>query len=397
MNFEQLEYLIHPITKEDFFQEYWNKKSLYIGRTEQRGYYNTYFDKANLDFNLNNLTLRHPIIELISKKRIGLDRWTKELKHNGRHDGLQANRQKLTDLFSQGQSILFNHYSRYDKQFRPIVSGLNNIFDGEIRDYLVLSVAQQKAFTKHFDKQHVCILQLSGKKRWFIYDTYTKNLKDDSVHFPFPFEANQVIDLEPGDFLYVPACLCHSTETISSEPSISSSITVDLYNGIDFLERVVNHSYVFMNNIRKSLPHPLAANEEKQAFYEEIKNAFIEHLKQRDFEEVLEELKSLEEQDHQKLDILNSTPADLSTLTGESKLSKVKNIVTHLIQDGKLVRFKFLQHSMAYYWTFMPVFKYITEHDIFTINDLPNMITLEMKQYLVKDLIEKGLLHLEAI
>src|SRR6201999_1220068 len=79
-----------------------------------------------------------------------------------------------------------------------------------------------RAFDRHIDDHDVLILQLYGRKFWTLYPDHTA-----------PVE----IEIQPGDFLYVPGGLAHMA-TCPAEPSIHIPVGLHPPYGYRLLEEL---------------------------------------------------------------------------------------------------------------------------------------------------------------
>jgi ribosomal protein L16 Arg81 hydroxylase len=89
----------------------------------------------------------------------------------------------------------------------------------------------------HRDDTHVVVAQVSGRKRWYLYDVpdgaaawrpgYTER------ELPQP---TSVVELAPGDALYVPEGMAHHAEAMANAPSFHVSLTINeprIHDAID--------------------------------------------------------------------------------------------------------------------------------------------------------------------
>ncbi len=378
-----LEQLIAPITVDDFFENYWDKKHLHISRDDANYFKNIlsieevnhYFEHSNHYF---------PEVELINKGRTPANLFSKEIMNRGYYKGRKINKKKVQELFEEGHSILINHFSENAFNFYKSINDLKAFFEAKITEYLVVSNAKLDAFSIHHDIEQVFAFQISGEKEWSIYDYLTKNIRTNDVVGRLTRPASDVVLMKPGDFLYVPPCLRHSTKTVSSEPSMSISIAIDQFYGTQLLNEVLKFGYVDNPDLNKMLPNPISSKEERALFYKNIKDTFIKYLEKMDFEEVVEQL-HLKEQKK----TINPISQKYNKITLDDLVEKTGETQAIIHKDGKVIRFKYRHHVLNFFQIYLFTFNFLEKQSKpFKVKDLFGMIDDEMRLKLVKQLIK---------
>lgn len=99
-------------------------------------------------------------------------------------------------------------------KLQQLVRALEFMIRGTVGAGVFWSAAGAEA-PVHYDKPHNIAVQLEGKKRWFI-STDAPGLQNKwmQVGEPLPsVERHQVIDVEPGDLIYIPGGTPHTVES----------------------------------------------------------------------------------------------------------------------------------------------------------------------------------------
>jgi len=161
---------------------------------------------------------------------------------------------KLATCLAGGATLILDAV----EELAPRVRDLSDSFRDALRSgcYVNLYAGwhSQNGFGLHWDSQDAMILQLSGKKRWQVFEpTRLHPLQDDVEPPPRP-TAQPVWDgmLEDGDALYIPRGWWHMAYPVN-EPSLHLTFTTVSPHGVDLLgwvtARLRHHA-----EVRQDLP-----------------------------------------------------------------------------------------------------------------------------------------------
>jgi hypothetical protein len=199
-----------PMSMEEFVEDYKGKK-FFISRSEENRFAN-HFSWRELEIYLNgdgrNGHKRMPQLQIVNLEGKG-----------GRYCHKKARRKvdikaihgawwrgcsfilTLSEFLNEtlwGQCEEFEHYYGI---------GQANLYCSSKKD--------AQCFPIHADSTDNFLFHVSGKVRWFIYNEFQHECKAQDA------TLNQVIDLDDGDFLYLPRKLYHKVQTLSPRISIS--------------------------------------------------------------------------------------------------------------------------------------------------------------------------------
>ncbi len=381
--------LIQPLSANDFFDTYWNKKHLHVSRNDA-DYFNNIIapTEVNNCLTYSNLTL--PAVELLKEGRTAPSLFSKERIRRSYYDGKHINKTQVEDLFQKGHSILINHFSQFSPTLHQAIESLYAFFSADIVEYLVISNSNHDAFRIHHDREHVFAFQISGEKEWSIYDQLAENVRGYKITGELTPPPSDKIVMQPGDCIYVPNSLRHSTRTLGETPSISISIAIDQFYGIQILNNILKYSYVNFPNLTKTLPHPLASEEARTAFYSEMKNTFIKHLQGVDFEQTILEMEMA-----QNKKAFNPIEAfGRPALTLDDMVARSEEAKPTIQKDGKIIRFKYHHHVLVFYQIYLFSFDFIAKQtEPFKVSDIFGMLRNDMKLDLAQQLIKTGYLR----
>jgi len=388
---ETFNYLINPIKEADFFYDFWEKEVLHISRNDKK-YFANFIERRQIDDWFQRSILTHPTVQVRGNAQNPF-LWSKDTINFNSFDGKIINKNDLIRFFRKGNPILVKFFSQYDARFNSRMTELKNFFRGkDIVDNLIISPAKNNSFSYHYDKEHVFVIQLSGEKKWYLYNKMAENLRGEGILFPLDEHTNVKI-MQPGDMLYIPAGMHHHTETVGDENSISISISIDLFNGEDLLQKAIKNAYLDFPNIRKMIPPPHASKKEKKEFYQLLKKDFIQFIEKKSFEDILMDLEGEEMEKYQPFNsFFEST--NYSNVSMETRLMHNEGIRLSLHKDDKLVRLKCNQHVLTFFGIHESAVRYIVTHNSFSIKDVPVLLPPDKKKKLIKQLINIGLLKI---
>jgi len=149
-------WLIAPITIEEFYEKYYEKKPLLIKRNKP-SYYDGWFCKEDMDqfFKTSHVEYgKHVDITLYEKGQ------RKTLNPQGR-----ATAKEVWKFFDQGCSVRMLHPQQYSTPIAKLLSSLEDFWDcgGGCNSYL--TPAGQQGFAPHYDDVEAFVIQTEGAKK----------------------------------------------------------------------------------------------------------------------------------------------------------------------------------------------------------------------------------------
>ncbi|MFN7696606.1 MAG: cupin domain-containing protein [Deltaproteobacteria bacterium] len=204
--------LIAPMTKDQFFSEYWEKKPLIV-RREERAYYNDLLSVKKLEHAITSQALPRDMCFIANASRqVDASEYTYP-------DGI-VDPSRLFQQFADGGTIVFNQLHTVLPDLAELCRSLEREISCRFQTNIYLSPNKAQGFPAHYDSHDVFVLQFHGVKHWVIYNT--------PIELPFkgqPFrrdetpkgEVTMEFDLRPGDMLYLPRGMMHDAQTREGE------------------------------------------------------------------------------------------------------------------------------------------------------------------------------------
>jgi hypothetical protein len=229
---EDLEYLLAPLALGFFFQEYWNRRALYL--PGEPGKFEGLFGRAAFDTAVHRCS---------------------QLKINYTDErGWPAERKitpaEIPDLLASGKTICAGNVNRGDSVLTNFLAGFKKQFLLAGGFYFNAYLSPDGAgFGLHLDNHPVWILQIEGQKRWRFSETPGLPQVVTNVSFPrdrdalkLPWatvarpapESLREETLSPGDLLYLPKGSWHQAEAVGG--SLGLTLAQTGVAGIDILQ-----------------------------------------------------------------------------------------------------------------------------------------------------------------
>lgn len=205
--------IIAPVTREEFFSEYYEKKGLTVSRNDP-DFFSSVLTLDRLDEYITTASPHYPQIGVIDARR---DVPASEFTVNG--DRIDVAR--LYQLFADGSSMVFPALHYKIPELQALCRAVEQVFDAPFQTNIYLSPPNAQGFRIHYDTHDVFVLQVAGTKDWNVYDTPLdlplvgqKFRGAEYTEIP-PVEQFR---LYPGDLYYCPRGVVHdarSTDQIS--------------------------------------------------------------------------------------------------------------------------------------------------------------------------------------
>jgi ribosomal protein L16 Arg81 hydroxylase len=218
--FESFDSLIHPKSRDEFFGQHWETKPFVLKRNIP-GFFDEVLALADVDLYLGTRAFHEPDIRIVKNG--------KDSKFDDYAKGGIADRAKVMQQFRDGAMLVLSHMNRHHLPLAELLSRCEAQTHVPMRSNVYLSPPNSRGFKLHWDTHDVLILQISGSKRWHLYDSpFDLPHEDQKRRLKKRIdEANKLTEvvLEPGSVLFLPRGFVHGAE---SENEHSLHITIGL-------------------------------------------------------------------------------------------------------------------------------------------------------------------------
>ncbi|WP_441247677.1 JmjC domain-containing protein [Kitasatospora sp. McL0602] len=170
------------------------------------------FDLDELDAAFDRGLLRTPYLEMVRSDKVVVppDAYTTSRVVNGTtHHGF-ADRAKVVALLHGGATLLLRYVDQWHGPTAELAARLSEEIDRRVEAFFFLTPAGRQGLAVHRDDADVFVLQVAGRKTWYVHDAPT--VTDWSLgELPDDEHSPQLLQsvLEPGSVLYVPRGFAH--------------------------------------------------------------------------------------------------------------------------------------------------------------------------------------------
>uniref|UniRef100_A0A1B6LY87 Bifunctional lysine-specific demethylase and histidyl-hydroxylase n=1 Tax=Graphocephala atropunctata TaxID=36148 RepID=A0A1B6LY87_9HEMI len=231
------EWLIVPISHENFMSDYWEKRPLLIHRENNRNYFSKLLSTPAID-----KMLRENVVYFT--KHLDVTSYEDGVR-NTHNDSGRAQPNVVWDFYSNGCSIRLLNPQVFLPKIHALNATLQEYFGCFVGANVYLTPPNSQGFAPHFDDIEAFILQIEGKKHWKVYSP--RNGYETLPRFSSPnFSQEEIgepmleVTLEPGDMLYFPRGYIHQASTVEGEHSLH--ITLSAYQKtawVDLFEKAL--------------------------------------------------------------------------------------------------------------------------------------------------------------
>ncbi|CAK4086749.1 unnamed protein product [Aphanomyces euteiches] len=249
------QWLIYPVTVEDFYANYWERKPLHIKR-HYDSYYDGWFSRQEIERMLKEHTLEYG-------EDIDLTKYVNETRTTLNPTG-SAYPKTVWKHFDDGCSVRLLCPQKFSDKMWKMLSILEEEWGCMAGSNTYLTPKGTQGFAPHYDDIEAFLLQVEGKKHWKVYaplsDEETlprvssRNFSQDDIGKPI-----LEITLEQGDLLYFPRGFIHQAQSPDDVVSLHVTVSTGQQNSVgNLLETILPQALAgaIASNVdlRKSLP-----------------------------------------------------------------------------------------------------------------------------------------------
>ncbi len=381
-----LEWLIHPASKKEFFEQYFEKQPLVIKRNDP-GYFGHLLSLDEIDRVLTTLDRNTDQIILKNAKR--------PLSEEDYAVDGELDVARTCQLFAEGSTITLAFLDTVVPQLTQFCRSLEKDFSCPFQTNIYLTPPNAQGAKAHYDTHDVFVLQVSGTKKWVIYGT--------PVELPLPGqdfdlevhalgEVSQEFTLEAGDLAYVPRGVVHDAH---STDTTSLHITAGIlrYTWTDLLLEFLASASLRDAEFRKSLPPEFA----REGFDRAQARENLQRLLKRaadagDFDRALDHF--ADDFISKCRPMLRGQMAQISALehlTAGSVAGARPNAIFRISAEGDSVHVDCYGRRITFPSQAAEAVRFALNNVRFTVGDLPGHLDDDEKNVIVRRLVKEGL------
>lgn len=285
-----IEELFAPLHQPEFLERYWSKDFLFCKQGAVT--FQKLFDWKSLNKALTEHRIAYPRVRLMrSGVMIPPEEFTTR-RHTirGQEKTEFLNVPAINSHLVNGASLIVNAVEELDSSLKAACRKLSSAFLGHVSANAYASFGSDAGFPVHWDDHEVIVIQLTGQKRWRVFEPARKHPLADDVEGNTQPPSNKIWEgiLQPGDSLYIPRGYWHEVVPVG-EPTLHLSLSVIPPTSIDWLSWIVEKAAVF-EELRKNIP--MFADEQSLfAFQKSTKEIFTRLIENETLQDYLESRK----------------------------------------------------------------------------------------------------------
>lgn len=237
--------ILHPVTPEEFFAEYHDKKPLHIPGTPDKFAsvlsWRTFNDMLNMTSVWSGTSLRL----MLDKKTVSVSDYCQPAIDRNNAESMQPDSARITALLRQGASLIANDVDALSPGLRSVAETLEIALGAKAQANVYCSWRQRQAFDSHFDTHDAYAIHLEGEKVWQVY----RDRADNPIAHPRFKHFGQdhhdrakgkvlmKVTMRPGDLLYLPRGQYHDA-LASDSSALHVTLGLTAVIGIDFIDLV---------------------------------------------------------------------------------------------------------------------------------------------------------------
>ncbi len=230
-----LERCIAPVEVDDFLAGYWERRPLAVPRDEP-GRYDDLLSADDLEQLLTSGGLRYPAFRLVrAGDSLSVRDYTVDIPWRPTAFSASADVRRVLEEFEAGATIVLQGLHLWRPAIGAFCRSLEQTLGhpGQANAYYTPRSAQ--GLPVHHDTHDVFCLQVSGEKRWLVYEPALELPLRDQRYTPelgAPGEPVLDLVLRPGDTLYLPRGWLHQALTSESD-SLHLTVGINVYTALD--------------------------------------------------------------------------------------------------------------------------------------------------------------------
>lgn len=238
MAIESLKELLAPITEEEFFEKYWNKRSLHIPGSPEK--VDGLFSWNEINRVMSEHRLEAPQIRLSHQGKSTDDLLF--LRHRVTERGTRIPKVDipvLYDLLRDGASLVIDGVDEMSPSVREFCDLIGRDLGCHLSVNSYATWRDVPGFGAHWDDHDLFIVQIAGKKNWRVYGTTRLYpLHRDTAKTPAPEDPDHPdweVDISPGDVIYLPRGHWHDARGLN-EATLHLTCGMNNPLGVDLLD-----------------------------------------------------------------------------------------------------------------------------------------------------------------
>ncbi|MFH8465184.1 JmjC domain-containing protein [Streptomyces sp. NPDC017991] len=143
---------------------------------------------------------------------------TRVLHVSGDPRGGYVDGAKVRSQLAAGATVVVQNLHEWHRPAQRLCRRLARLFSARAGAVAFWTRAGEDGLRVHRDDGHLFVVQITGTKRWYLYDTPREAADWRPGYVPEQAVAGaETVDLRPGQVLYLPEGIAHHTRTLDTE------------------------------------------------------------------------------------------------------------------------------------------------------------------------------------
>jgi hypothetical protein len=376
----------------EFFARHWERWPLLV-QNRGEGYYDSLMTSQDLEALIADPDARYPSIRLARDGRyLPPEAYTKDAQTGQVTFHGVPDLGKIAAEYGRGASIAL---TSPDRRWRPLAAlcrQLEEALDHPLHSNIYLTPGRAAGFPPHYDTHEVLILQVAGRKRWYIDEPTIRLPHRTQTCTPDGFVPGprlMEIELHPGDLLYLPRGFVHSTRT---SESYSGHITlgINIHTWADLVADLVPGA-IEREDLRAGLPPGFAARAGLRPFLKERLLQILSGSAPMDLDPALDRIAATVRAARRRPPA--GFIADVTVLVPDSRLESAMGADCRLALAEDRVTLNLHGNAYVFPPALAPLLQVVCSRSVFRPVDLPGGLGLDVSLSLVRYLQSIGLLR----
>ena len=284
---DPLSYLISPISKTEFFKTYHEKEAL-LSKHNDANRFHGLLSIDRIDEIIASTELPPSSLDMV-RKEPPIERSYYTFK-NGNID-----RGAVIRHYQEGATIILPQLHLADEILAKFCRSLESVFSSHVQTNIYLTPGSSQGFNTHFDDHDVFVIQLSGTKKWRLYQKPIDNPYRGESFNTKDYKAGELqkeFELKEGECVYIPRGLMHDAISVGEKASLHITVGLIVKKWADLMLEALSEVAIRNPRFRRSLPPGFARpgynNKSAKIYFDELINEF---QKNSNFDKVFEVIK----------------------------------------------------------------------------------------------------------
>ncbi|MGX5024813.1 JmjC domain-containing protein [Enterobacter sp. UPMP2060] len=223
---------------------------------------------------INTRRLSFPRCRLVRSGKPLVPAEYNERNHSAMGEGItKLIPERVMKEIENGATLALDFAEDLSTSVRAVADSLSLFFQERTGATVFFSVGNTKGFTTHWDNSDTLVFQLSGKKKWHLYESdFAFPVAENKPAMPVPDERpSESFILNANEFLYLPRGQWHAPEPCNSH-SLHISFAFRRRNGIDFVKYLLPQLASYLP-LRKDI-NKQADEAEQKIYIETVRSVF---------------------------------------------------------------------------------------------------------------------------